>query len=193
MNAAEHIVESYFRLCKNCFTRVDVKVESGAGRQLDILAYNIENSKEYHIEVAVTHRLNWCPSEDDFKEYFEKKFFGVPPVRANARNGLTDHERNKNYFDAIKKTYKENGFLDNKDSPVKRVYVCWAIKGETQPNEPRNVQHVIEGENFSIEVLSMRDVVIPELIKKIGTANYDDEVLRTLAFLKQCDEQNTSR
>lgn len=32
MNAAEHIVEAYFRLCRNCFTMTDRKVVGGNNR-----------------------------------------------------------------------------------------------------------------------------------------------------------------
>jgi len=42
---------------------------------------------------------------------------------------------------------------------------------------------------FEIEVLSLRDVVLQELKDAIGTANYDDEVLRTLGFMKQWEMQ----
>jgi hypothetical protein len=86
MNAAEHIVESYFRLCRGCFTLSDRKVKDGNNR----------HSK--HL------------------------------------------------------------------------------------NRP-----------FQIEVISLRDLVLPELEEKIETANYNDEILRTLTFIKRRDVQRTLR
>ncbi len=56
MNTAEHIVESYFRLCCKCFTIVDLKIPHGNNQQLDILAYDVKEQLQYHIEVGVTHR-----------------------------------------------------------------------------------------------------------------------------------------
>jgi len=46
MNTAEHRVESYFRLCRKCFTIVDLKVPRGNNRQLDILAHNVKEQQE---------------------------------------------------------------------------------------------------------------------------------------------------
>jgi hypothetical protein len=42
---------------------------------------------------------------------------------------------------------------------------------------------------FVIEILSLRDFILPELTNVIGMANYDDEFLRTLIFIKQRDLQ----
>jgi len=39
--------------------------------------------------------------------------------------------------------------------------------------------------------LSLRDFILPELAKAIGTANYDDEILRTLGFIKQLEWQTS--
>ena len=67
MNAAEHIVESYFRLCRHCFTRTDQKVPQGNNRQFDVLAYNVKDKVPYHIEVSVTHQENWCPTIEELE------------------------------------------------------------------------------------------------------------------------------
>jgi hypothetical protein len=47
MNTVERIVESYFRLCRCCFTYSDVKVVDGNNRQLDILAVSVVTGDQY--------------------------------------------------------------------------------------------------------------------------------------------------
>lgn len=44
---------------------------------------------------------------------------------------------------------------------------------------------------FEVEVLGLRDFILPELADAIGTANYDDEILRTLGFVKQRELQTS--
>ena len=127
MNAAEHIVESYFRLCRGCFTFSDRKVVRGNNRQLDILAYNVKEKFQFHIVVGVTHQQNWCHNREELEHEFERKFFGAPPERKSKTGGATDYEKGKSYFLQMEETYREAGF-----SPieVKRVWVCWDNKGE---------------------------------------------------------------
>lgn len=72
MNTTEKIVEAYFRLCKNCFTYPDMKVINGNNRQLDLLAYNLMDNSQYHIEVSVTHQENWCPTPEQLVDMFDK-------------------------------------------------------------------------------------------------------------------------
>ncbi len=57
MNITEQVVEVYYTFCKNCFTFSDVKIKDGEGRQIDLLAYDIENKIIYHIEssISITH------------------------------------------------------------------------------------------------------------------------------------------
>jgi hypothetical protein len=187
MNAAEHIVEAYFRFCRNCFTFVDRKVLKGNGRQLDILAYDLINNQQFHIEVSVTHQLEWCLHKEQMLESFEKKFVGTPPKREGKSNGTTDFEKGKSYFEQIQQTYQEVGFDPNK---VQRVWVCWIVKNETNsvPMFVAFKSPYLERE-LQVEVLSLLDFVLPALEKAIETSNYDDEVLRTLSFIKQRDTQ----
>ena len=74
MNAQSKIVENYYRLVKKCFTITDIKVHGGNNRQFDILAYQPEGKKYYHIEVGVTHRQNWCPNLNELKDKFCQNF-----------------------------------------------------------------------------------------------------------------------
>jgi hypothetical protein len=187
MNAAEHIVESYFRLCRGCFTISDRKVTSGNNRQLDILAYDLKRKLQFHIEVSVTHRQNWCSTIEELRVEFERKFFGAPPKREGAVGGATDFEKGKSYFPKIEEAYVECGF-----SPacVKRVWVCWMVKAKDNSKpivEQFRFDHP-EG-SFEIEILSLRDYVLPALEKAIGTANYDDEILRIIGFMKERESQ----
>lgn len=187
MNAAEHIVEAYFRLCRGCFTLSDQKVTKGNNRQLDILAYHLKDKLAFHIEVSVTHQNNWCPTLEELGENFEKKFFGAPPERKGKADGTTDYEKGKSYFSQIEATYAEIGFTP---ATVKRVWVCWVVKAQVNTKRiilPFYSKHL--DRTFEVEVLSLRDFVLPELENAIGTANYDDEVLRTLGFIKQRELQ----
>jgi len=49
--------------------------------------------------------------------------------------------------------------------------------------------HVETG--MSVEVISFRDTILPELTRAVSTANYDDEVLRTFSLIKQWKEQES--
>jgi hypothetical protein len=187
MNAAEHIVDAYFRLRRDCFTFSDRKVTKGNNRQLDILAYHVKQKLQYHVEVGVTHQENWCPTLEELGPQFEKKFFGAPPERKGKTGGTTDFEKGKSYFSQIEETYTEVGFSPDH---VKRVWVCWIVKGN-ESNKPLVVQFDSKHLNrkVEIEILSLRDFILPELANAIGTANYDDEILRVLGFVKQRELQ----
>jgi len=103
MNTTEKIVESYFRLCRKCFTIPDVKVIKGNNRQIDLLVFRVLTSEQFHVEVSVTHCRNWCPTAEELITEFDKKFFGVPP-RKNRSN--TDYARGVTYKENIYQTYK---------------------------------------------------------------------------------------
>lgn len=187
MNTAEQIVDAYFRLCRDCFTISDRKVAKGNNRQIDILAYHLKSKTEYHVEVGVTHRENWCPTIAELGEKFDHKFFGLPGER-DGKSPNTDHAKKKHYFDKIEKEYERVGFHP---TTVKRVWVCWMVKDRNNP-EPFQLKHAVGhlgGRQFEIEVLSMRDYVLAKLEKAIGTSNYDDVILRTLGFIKQREKQ----
>ncbi|QYG00150.1 hypothetical protein [Massilia sp. NP310] len=187
MNASEHIVDAYFRLVLGCFTLGDKKVVKGNNRQLDLLAYHLKTREAFHIEVAVTHQMNWCVRLEELGPHFDKKFFGLPDERKGAANGTTDFEKGKVYWEQINATYEDVGFEPDQ---VKRVWVCWIIKG-ADGAAPIETQFYSKHLNrtFPIQILSLRDFVLPRLQDKIGTANYDDELLRVLGFVKQRELQ----
>lgn len=181
MNAVEHIVECYFRYCKNCFTMSDVKIVGGNNRQCDLLAFNLATQEQFHVESSVTHDLNWLLSDSGLSEVFDKKFRGVAPKRDG---GKTDYAKGKTYLDNIHKTYSNVGFDPAK---VQRVFVTWSLREETVIETLLTEYAVKYGIN--IQVYLFRDQILPELMSKISTSNYEDEVLRTLSLLRQRDLQ----
>jgi hypothetical protein len=184
MNTAEKITEAYFRHKRGCFTLSDRKVKRGNNRQLDLLAYRVTDKVAFHVEVGVTHRENWCPTMSELEFEFEKKFFGAPPERVGKSSGKTDFERGKSYYPQIEAAYAELG-LD--PASIKRVWVCWMVKDRDALVKSRT-RHVLSkhlNREFEVEILSLRDLILPDLQKSIGTANYDDDILRTLGFIKQ--------
>ncbi|MFA6499978.1 MAG: hypothetical protein WC256_12295 [Desulfurivibrionaceae bacterium] len=184
MNTTESIVESYFRLVRGCFTQPDVKVIKGNNRQLDLLAYNIIDEKAYHVEVSVTHCQQWCPTPKALKENFDKKFFGVPAKREGEN---TDYSKGKTYYESIKETYASLGLSYD---TIIRVWVCWTVNGESSLESEINEyckEHGILREH--LEIVSFRNEVIPALMDKVSTSNYEDDALRTLSLLRQYEIQ----
>lgn len=184
MNTTEKIVESYFRLCRDCFTMADLKVIKGNNRQIDLLAVNPKTGEQFHVEVSVTHQKNWCPNPAELFPEFEKKYFGVPTKREGKN---TDYTLGKTYEKQIFETYESVGLNPN---IIKRVWVCWIVVDadglEAQLADYCGKRGLKKG---SIEILSFRDDVIPSLMKKVATSNYGDDVLRTLSLLQQFEKQ----
>jgi len=180
MNTTERIVESYFRLCRGCFTMSDVKVLHGNNRQIDLLAYNLVSGEQFHVEVSVAHPEAWWPTPDELIAGFEKKCFGVPEKREGPR---TDHSKGRMYELEINQTYRSVGLDPDK---IRRVWVCWAVKRHEELEEKLAAycsQRALTP--ASLEILSFRDRVIADLLTKVSTANYDDDALRTLSLLQQ--------
>ncbi len=187
MNTTERIVESYFRLCRSCFTYPDVKVPGGNNRQLDLLAYNISNNEQFHIETSVTHELSWRARWDKLETKFERKFFGAPAQREGPN---TDYTKGKNYLAEIKRAYKLVGF---KSREVQRMWVTWVTppESDSQDNLLRFCRRKRLGDK-PIQVVSFRDDVLPALLSTVGKSNYDDDVLRTLSLLRQFERQSSA-
>ncbi len=178
MNAVEHIVDCYFRLCRQCFTMNDVKVVGGNNRQMDLLAVNLLNGTQYHVESAVTHSWEWFTKPQELTQELDRKFFGIPAPKEGKN---TDFTKGKTYTAQINAMYPSLG-LD----PVRlqRVYVTWAIPGFANVADAV-AEYSRAREVRPIEVLSFRDAILPALEQQVGTSNYEDEVLRTLSLLRQ--------
>ena len=188
MNTVERVVEAYFRVCRGCFTMADVKVAGGNNRQLDLLALNPLTRDQYHIETSVTHQENWCPSSEKLLCAFERKFFGVPKEKSTGKPQNTDFGKGKTYRQQIFDTYKAVG-LD--PETIRRVWVCWIV------TDSKNIESSIsdyckrrELPERAIEVISFRDLLLPELLANVQTSNYDDDILRLLSLIRQSEKQS---
>ena len=181
MNAVEHRVECYLRYCKGCLALTDVKIPSGNNRQCDLLAYNLKTVEQYHIVSSVTHEKNWCPDTNRLNEIFDKKFRGVPPKR-EGRN--TDFSKGKTYYENILQAYRGIGFEPSK---VQRVFVTWEVADRNNLNG--FLVDYRQRTGINVQVWSLHDVILPALIEKVSTSNYDDEILRTLSLLRQRERE----
>jgi hypothetical protein len=185
MNTVEHIVESYFRLCRRCFTYTDVKVHRGNNRQVDLLAVSLESgevAQQYHIECSVVPHKQWWRSCEELKADFDKKFLGIPPKRSGLR---TDSGRGKTYGGNIRVTHQLLGFDLRKT--MNWVWICWAVKDPE--NLPRLYTDYHLQKGIKTEVISFRDAILPGLMETVSTANYDDEALRTFSLIKEWKQQ----
>jgi hypothetical protein len=185
MNAAEHIVDCYYRVVKKCFTMNDAKVINGVNRQLDVLAANLTTGEQFHVESSVTHRTGWAPKPKKLEEIFKKKFLGLPEERHGEK---TDFERGIDYRKNILETYKAYG-LDPKK--IQRVFVCWILHSKTPADA--FLEDFERKYQMKITIVSFRDVILPELHSAVGTANYDDEVLRTIGFFNERERQTKNK
>jgi hypothetical protein len=184
MNTTEKIVESYFRLCIGCFTMAAMKIINGNNRQIDLLAVNLKTNEQYHVEVSVTHQENWCPTPEELFPEFDKKYFGAPTKREGEN---TDYATGKTYEKQIYKTYESVGL---NPKTIKRIWVCWIlVNADNINNQIAQYCKKKSLKKTSIEILSFRDVIIPTLMKKVATSNYEDDVLRTLSLLQQFEKQ----
>jgi len=181
MNTVEHIVECYFRYCKGCFTMTDLKVIGGNNRQCDLLAVNLSTQEQFHVESSVTHGLNFLPSDIELQDIFDKKFRGLPAKREGKG---TDYSKGKTYSESILRTYQSVGFDPVK---VQRLFVTWVVKDDSTL---RNfLSNYTLNYGIPLQVIAFRDKILPELMEKISTSNYDDEVLRTLSLIRQYTTQ----
>ena len=190
MNTVERIVACFFQIVRRCLTASDIKVPNGNNRQFDLLAANLRDGLNYHVEAGVTHAENWCPTPDTIEKLFRQKFFGVPKPREGAN---TDHAKGKSYLQHIKSAYAHYGF---DFETVSRVWCCWSVR-DGVPAEVADRLCSIAREysvaKSTCEVLSLRDDVIPALTSAVGTSNYDDDVLRMLSLLEQQRIQTEKR
>lgn len=160
MNAVEHIVECYFRYCKDCFTLVDVKIPGGNNRQCDLLAYNVKTQEQYHAESSVTHQENWCPDTKKLSDVFDKKFRGVPPKREGNK---TDFAKGKTYYENILQVYRKVG-LD--PSKIQRVFIPWEVADGDNLN--KFLAEYEQESGLNIKIWYFRDKILPELIEKVS-------------------------
>lgn len=177
MNAVEHIVEAYFRTCRQCFVMPDVKVDKGNGRQFDLLAVNLKTGDQYHVESSVTHRDNWCPNTKKLWMWFNSKFLGYPKEKEGKN---TDFAKGKTYQAQIWAAYRSVGFDPEK---VQRLWCCWDVADREKL--PDFLEAYKAKTAITVRMLWFPEEVLEGLLKEVGTANYDDEVLRILSLLRE--------
>jgi len=184
MNTTEHIVEAFFRTCRNCFTLPDIKIMGGNNRQIDLLAYNYRLHRVYHVETSVTHCERWCPTVATLEEHFDYKFFGKPRQKEGTNS---DYARGKTYKKQIYDAYGNFGINANN---IYRVWCCWIVPIGVDVDGFIGKYCKSRGiAQNPIEVLSFRDEVIPALQKQVGTSHYEDDVLRTFSLLREYTSQ----
>jgi hypothetical protein len=148
---------------------------------MDILAVSLLTGDQFHIECSVTHRERWCPTTEELIATFHKKFSGVPPQREGMN---TDAARRKHYGGVIMSMYSSLG-LDT--SKIKRIWISWTVKDPDNLKARLHSYFVQTG--YAVEVISFRDVILPELMSAVSTSNYEDEVLRTFSLIKEWQRQ----
>jgi hypothetical protein len=177
VNAVEHIVEAYFRICRKCFVMPDVKIEGGNNRQFDLLAVDLNKGYQYHVESSVTHQENWCPDTKKLRTNFNMKFLGHPKEKTGEN---TDFAKGKIYKAQLWRAYRSVGFKPDK---VQRIWCCWDV------TDGENLSSFLEEyrveTDLAVKVLRFPDQVLASLLKAVATSNYDDEVLRTMSLFRQ--------
>ena len=94
------------------------------------------------------------------------------------------YKKGKSYLECIIQVYRNVGFEPAK---VRRVFVTWAVLDIDFLN--RLLDEYLVEHGIKIEVMSLRDKILPELLEKVSTSNYEDEILRTLSLLRQSELQ----
>ena len=71
---------------------------------------------------------------------------------------------------------------------IKRIWICWTVKDPDNLN--LHLRNYLIRTGYLVEVISLRDRILPDLMNAVSTANYDDEVLRTFSLIKEWQRQN---
>jgi hypothetical protein len=74
---------------------------------------------------------------------------------------------------------------------IKRIWICWSVNKPETLEQELHAYYMRTGQR--VEVLEFRDKILPELMKAVKTANYDDEVLRVFSLIKQAEVQTKKR
>lgn len=165
MNAAEHIIESYYRYVKGYYTRCNIK---GKGQtELDIIAVDPTGIKPifYHIESTVSISSNFSKiTADDYSPEDEK----IRSKKAKQRRTVDFFVSKKFYSDNIEKTYKELK-IDKKN--VNRILISWDF-------EKIAIEKL---KKHDIKCLTMKEILQELADKLVGeTKDIDDDILRAI-------------
>jgi hypothetical protein len=153
-----HIVERYMQLVKRCFTMTNVMLEGG--KEVDLLAIDPRAGDRYHIEVRVA----------------TGRGFRVRLVDTQTRDGRK-HRRGMDTLNEIKFSPPEvvNSVREifNGES-YRRILVVWDVQGPSVVEQTKRL--------YGIEIWRITDM-IDELMGKIGTKAYRDDILRTAQLI----------
>lgn len=174
MNAAERIVEAYFRNVRSIFTRTSVK---GVGQvELDIVG--VDPSKRppafFHIESSVS-------ISSGYSKITNKQFI---PSEAKLRQKAAGQRTTAGFF--IEKKFFSQDVLETlrqigcDTRNLKRVLVSWEFDEEAHK--------VLQGKG--IECLTMKDI-LQELADYLAkeTSDIDSDILRTLQLFVRSKPQ----
>lgn len=174
MNAAERIVEAYFRFVRDIFTRTSVK---GIGQvELDIVG--VDPSKKppvfFHIESSVS-------ISSGYSKITNKQF---SPSEVKLRQKAAGQRTTAGFF--IEKKFFSQDVLETlkqvgcNTRNLKRVLVSWEFDEEAKK--------VLQGKD--IECLTMKEI-LQELADYLAqeTCDMDSEILRTIQFFVRSKPQ----
>lgn len=153
-----HIVQRYLELVKGWFTMTNVAL--AGGKELDILAIDPRSSAKYHIEVRIA----------------TGRGFKIRLVDTQTRDGRK-HKRGLDTLDAEKFSSPEViegckrifGCCE-----YKKVLVVWDVQEPTVIDQARKL--------YGIEIWRISDL-IAELMRKVGTKAYRDDILRLVQLI----------
>jgi len=132
------------------------------GKEVDLLAYNPRTHEKYHIEVRVA----------------TGKGFRLRMKDTQTKNGRK-HRRGLDTLNEIKfihptVTNKVNEIFGSSD--YQKVLVVWEVQDSKVIEQAKAV--------YGIEVWKISDV-LSEMMKKIGTKSYRDDVLRIIQLISK--------
>ena len=155
-----HIVERYMQLVKRCFTMTNIMLEGG--KEIDLLAFDLTSGKKFHIEVRVATgkglrlRLIDTQTKDGRKH----------------RRGLDTLNEIKfahpTVVNAVKKIFGSGEY--------KKVLVIWDVRDSRVVEQSKSI--------YNIEIWKISSI-ISELMQKVKTKPYRDDVLRTIQLISQ--------
>ena len=158
MEPEVHIVDRYLQLVKKCFTMTNIMLKRG--KEIDLLAINPKTNEKYHIEVRIATG------------------FPLRMIDTQTRNGRK-HKRGVDTLNKIKfePQIVVHGVKEIFGSPeYKKVLVVWDVQDSDVIKGAKDV--------YDIEVWKISDV-ISEMMTKIGTKSYRDDVLRTVQLISK--------
>lgn len=188
VNTGERIVEAYFRYCRGCLTIPDVKIPGGNNRQIDLLAWNPKDRVAYYVESSVVPSGRYFNRSGRWKNpfaIFQNKFFAQPKDR-QIRSFVPPASDSE--YQKVKQTYELFCF---DPLSLHRVWECWNLSDYGISIQDVNAYFAERGiPTEQVAVVSFRDTIIPGLQGKVGSSNYEDDVLRTFSFFAERDDQH---